>query len=86
MGSNFIAGLSPILRVSSGPWSRAEEEELTEIVTEMTVKQGKNMDNDVFWSVVSERMGNRRGRQQCRIKWYAARIGYVAQLKYTINS
>lgn len=43
---------------------------LTEIVTDMTVKQGKDMDNDVFWGIVSQRMGNKRGRQQCRIKWY----------------
>jgi hypothetical protein len=39
----------------------------------MTVKQGKDMDNDVFWSVVSQRMGGKRGRQQCRIKWYFLR-------------
>jgi len=34
------------------------------------VKQGKDMDNDVFWGIVSKRMGETRGRQQCRIKWY----------------
>lgn len=28
------------------------------------------MDNDIFWGAVSQRMGGRRGRQQCRIKWY----------------
>lgn len=54
----------------TGQWSKEEEEELTKIVTEMTVSQGKDFDNDVFWGVVSEKMGNRRGRQQCRIKWY----------------
>ncbi|KAI9574671.1 hypothetical protein HD554DRAFT_2010136 [Boletus coccyginus] len=53
----------------TGPWSKEEEEELTNIVTEMTVNQGKDFDNDVFWGIVSEKMGNRRGRQQCRIKW-----------------
>jgi Myb-like DNA-binding domain len=53
-----------------GHWTRQEEEELTEIVTAMTIKQGKDFDNDVFWGKVSEQMGNRRGRQQCRIKWY----------------
>ncbi|KAF8450523.1 hypothetical protein L210DRAFT_3520708 [Boletus edulis BED1] len=53
----------------TGPWSKEEEEELTKIVTEMTVNQGKDFDNDVFWGIVSEKMGNRRGRQQCRIKW-----------------
>lgn len=56
------------LRVT-GPWSKEEEEELTRIVTEMTIQQGKDLDNDVFWGIVSDRMGNRRGRQQCRIKW-----------------
>ncbi|KAI0940048.1 hypothetical protein AcV5_001259 [Taiwanofungus camphoratus] len=53
----------------SGPWTKEEEEELTRIVTEMTIEQGKDVDNDIFWGVVSQRMGGRRGRQQCRIKW-----------------
>ncbi|KIL00044.1 hypothetical protein PAXRUDRAFT_822063 [Paxillus rubicundulus Ve08.2h10] len=53
----------------TGPWSKEEEEELTRIVTEMTVNQGKDFDNDVFWGIVSDKMNNRRGRQQCRIKW-----------------
>ncbi|KAF7430794.1 RNA polymerase I enhancer binding protein [Pleurotus ostreatus] len=53
----------------TGGWSRDEEERLTQIVTEMTVQQGKNIDNDIFWGKVSERMGGTRGRQQCRIKW-----------------
>jgi len=52
-----------------GPWSTEEEELLTSIVADMTIRQGKNMDNDVFWGKVSELMGGRRGRQQCRIKW-----------------
>lgn len=53
----------------TGVWTKEEEEELTAIVTEMTIQQGKDFDNDVFWGKVSDRMGNRRGRQQCRIKW-----------------
>jgi len=53
----------------TGAWKKAEEEDLIRIVTEMTVHQGKDIDNDVFWGKVSERMGNTRGRQQCRIKW-----------------
>jgi Myb-like DNA-binding protein REB1 len=53
----------------AGQWKKEEEEELTRIVTEMTVQQGRDVDNDVFWGQVSQRMGNRRGRQQCRIKW-----------------
>jgi len=52
-----------------GPWTKEEEELLTRIVTDMTIKQGKDVDNDVFWGKVSELMGGRRGRQQCRIKW-----------------
>jgi Myb-like DNA-binding protein REB1 len=55
--------------ISTGPWSKEEEEQLTRIVTDMTIKQGKDIDNDVFWGKVSELMGGRRGRQQCRIKW-----------------
>ncbi|EJU06628.1 hypothetical protein DACRYDRAFT_44460 [Dacryopinax primogenitus] len=52
-----------------GPWTEEEEEDLTRIVRELTTDQGKNAENDIFWGVVSERMGNRRTRQQCRIKW-----------------
>ncbi|KAJ7590842.1 hypothetical protein C8J56DRAFT_783232 [Mycena floridula] len=52
-----------------GAWAKEEEEKLTKIVTEMTISQGRDMDNDVFWGVVSEKMGGTRGRQQCRIKW-----------------
>ncbi|KAH9999800.1 hypothetical protein BJV77DRAFT_939505 [Russula vinacea] len=54
---------------AAGPWTQDEETRLTQIVTDMTVKQGKDMDNDVFWSIVSQKMGGKRGRQQCRIKW-----------------
>ncbi|TEB35819.1 hypothetical protein FA13DRAFT_1387718 [Coprinellus micaceus] len=54
---------------STGAWSKEEEDELTRIVTDMTIKQGRDIDNDVFWSRVSQLMGGRRGRQQCRIKW-----------------
>ena len=43
----------------------------------MTVNQGKDIDNDVFWGKVSELMGGKRGRQQCRIKWYAYYISLV---------
>jgi len=53
----------------AGHWTKEEEEELTQIVTEMTVQKGRDLDDDVFWGKVSDRMGNRRGRQQCRIKW-----------------
>ncbi|THH28412.1 hypothetical protein EUX98_g5777 [Antrodiella citrinella] len=53
----------------TGHWTKEEEEQLTQIVTEMTVKQGKDIDNEIFWGVVSTKMGGTRGRQQCRIKW-----------------
>ncbi|KAJ7129498.1 hypothetical protein C8R44DRAFT_614346 [Mycena epipterygia] len=51
----------------AGVWSSAEEDELTRIVTEM--QKGKDLDNDVFWSKVTDLMGGSRSRQQCRIKW-----------------
>ena len=63
-------------------WSKEEEEELTRIVTEMTVEQGKDIDNDIFWGVVSQRMGGKRGRQQCRIKWYS--ISHVAMFVWLL--
>ncbi|KAF8626798.1 hypothetical protein AX17_006457 [Amanita inopinata Kibby_2008] len=53
----------------TGPWTKEEEQQLIRIVTKMTVEQGKDFDNDVFWGRVSEEMGGKRGRQQCRIKW-----------------
>ncbi|KAG6911243.1 hypothetical protein DXG01_003110 [Tephrocybe rancida] len=57
-----------------GTWSKEEEDKLTQIVTDMTVNQGKNLDGDVFWGRVSELMGGTRGRQQCRIKWTDALV------------
>jgi hypothetical protein len=39
------------------------------IVKEMMAKQGKDVDSDIFWGVVSQKMGGKRGRQQCRNKW-----------------
>ncbi len=68
--SNKVATFSRSRDSVKGMWSKEEEEELTRIVTEMTVDQGKDIDNDIFWGVVSQRMGGKRGRQQCRIKWY----------------
>ena len=41
-----------------GQWSKDEEDLLTQIVTEMTIAQGKDQDNDVFWGIVAQRMGN----------------------------
>ena len=64
-----LFAVAPNILVDVGTWSKEEEEELTRIVTEITVNQGKDMDNDIFWGVVSQRMGGKRGRQQCRIKW-----------------
>ena len=69
---------------SSGAWSKEEEEELTRIVTEMTVEQGKDIDNDIFWGVVSKRMGGKRGRQQCRIKW-SVPLPCCARLSNSLN-
>ncbi|KAJ7765049.1 hypothetical protein DFH07DRAFT_1015755 [Mycena maculata] len=51
----------------TGAWSPDEEEELTRIVIE--VQKGKDLDNEVFWGKVSDLMGGKRSRQQCRIKW-----------------
>ena len=39
----------------------------------MMAKQGKDVDSDIFWGVVSEKMGGKRGRQQCRNKWLVIR-------------
>jgi hypothetical protein len=58
-----------IRHFTAGQWTKEEEEQLIRIVTEMTVDKGGNLDDEVFWGKVSERMDNKRGRQQCRIKW-----------------
>jgi len=70
-GSLLLVSSSRVISIFwvIGPWTKEEEGELTQIVTDMTIKQGKDTDNDVFWGRVSELMGGRRGRQQCRIKW-----------------
>ena len=71
-------------RRRTGPWSKEEEEELTRIVTEMTVEQGRDIDSEVFWGIVSQRMGARRGRQQCRIKWCVVGIRHCLLQLLTI--
>ncbi|KAL0573974.1 RNA polymerase I enhancer binding protein [Marasmius crinis-equi] len=53
----------------TGKWSKEEEEKLIKIVEDMTVKRGGSLDDEVFWGNVSALMGNKRNRQQCRIKW-----------------
>lgn len=60
-----------------GKWAPEEEAELTRIVRAMTLDLGKTADSDVFWSEVSNKMDNRRTRQQCRIKWCARRASAV---------
>jgi hypothetical protein len=61
----FISRISSI----SGPWTKEEEDLLTGIVKSLTFDQGKDQTSEVPWSIVSERMGYRRSRHQCRIKW-----------------
>ncbi|KIJ57085.1 hypothetical protein M422DRAFT_149509 [Sphaerobolus stellatus SS14] len=52
----------------TGKWTKEEEDKLIRIVLEVTGEQG-NIDDGIFWGEVSKRMGEQRGRQQCRIKW-----------------
>ena len=57
---------------------------MTKIVTDMTIQQGKDIDNDVFWGKVSELMGGTRGRQQCRIKWFVFQfVGVMVLTQFT---
>jgi hypothetical protein len=62
-----------ILVCDPGQWSKEEEEELKQVVTELTHQRGQDVgatDTDVFWTQVSAKMGYKRSRQQCRGKWY----------------
>lgn len=60
---------SSLLRHWIGPWSKEEEEKLTKIVQAITAEMGSSPDQDVFWSIVSQKMDHKRSRQQCRTKW-----------------
>jgi hypothetical protein len=51
-----------------GAWSKEEEDELMAIIQEMQAR-GQKQDEEIFWGRVSQRMGGKRGKQQCRIKW-----------------
>ncbi len=66
----------------TGAWTEAEKEELIRVVQEVQEDQGKDMDDndDILWSIVSARMGRRRGRQQVRDKWLVLSIGYLSRL------
>ncbi|GJJ07103.1 hypothetical protein Clacol_001303 [Clathrus columnatus] len=52
-----------------GKWSLEEEEELTNIIKSFTIDKGKDLDSEVFWKAVSDKMEGRRSREQCRNKW-----------------
>ncbi|KAF9509854.1 hypothetical protein BS47DRAFT_1364955 [Hydnum rufescens UP504] len=54
---------------STGPWTKEEEDQLYKIVRSMTIDIGRNPDREIYWSVVCAKMGHKRSRQQCRIKW-----------------
>jgi hypothetical protein len=55
-----------------GHWSKEEEEELIRVVSEIKqAAENGDGDGDLFWGAVSKKMGGKRGRQQCRIKWQA---------------
>lgn len=56
---------------ASGRWTKAEEQELTEVINDLRIKHGKVSDVnwDIPWAEASVRMGGRRGRQQCSAKW-----------------
>lgn len=41
-----------IADTATGHWTKDEEDELTQIVTEMAIHQGRDFDNDVFWGKV----------------------------------
>ncbi|KAL7271396.1 RNA polymerase I enhancer binding protein [Rhizina undulata] len=76
-------------------WDAEEEEELKRVVGEMLERvrerrraEGKEEDNaqgddeEINWTVVSDQMGNRRSRIQCRYKWnkmkqQRARVGLM---------
>ncbi|KIY49371.1 hypothetical protein FISHEDRAFT_12500, partial [Fistulina hepatica ATCC 64428] len=51
----------------AGAWEPHEEEELIRIVAEM--QEGKDLDNDIFWTAISQKMNGTRTRTQCRAKW-----------------
>jgi hypothetical protein len=56
----------------AGKWTKEEEDDLIRIVTEMLAAPGRQPGDEIFWTRVSEKMSGRRGKQQCRDKWYDA--------------
>jgi hypothetical protein len=55
----------------SGHWTRAEEDELMQIMMDMSTKQDKELGDlsNISWQEVSRKMGFRHGRLQCSSKW-----------------
>ncbi|VDC04086.1 unnamed protein product [Peniophora sp. CBMAI 1063] len=54
---------------TSGQWTQEEEDNLTRIITEWKVENGKEDDEDIPWTLVAAKMKHGRGRTQCRMKW-----------------
>ena len=56
----------------TGPWTKEEEKALKEAIIqirEMLGNENGEDDNDSFWTAVAAKLGGRRSRAQCRIKW-----------------
>lgn len=63
----------------AGSWSDEEEQKLIEIVKSLTIDKGEtaNDTDTVLWSVVSQKMGYARTRNQCRDKWCVYELSFT---------
>lgn len=57
----------------AGKWSKEEEDQLKQVVGELSRQQGISIDKNHVWSKVSELMEGKRSRQQCAQKWFVTR-------------
>jgi Myb-like DNA-binding domain len=64
-----------------GRWSKAEEDKLREIVSEMRDAGVGN----AFWIEVSKKMGRTRSRQQCSEKWYIPLLFFLPNDTYRLD-
>jgi hypothetical protein len=70
VGFRFVSIYLNRINLSIGKWTKGEEDQLMEIVQDMKTTLGIEEGDEIFWGRVSEKMGGRRGKQQCRNKWY----------------
>ncbi|KAA1109625.1 RNA polymerase I enhancer binding protein, variant 2 [Puccinia graminis f. sp. tritici] len=64
---------------NQGKWSQEEEDLLVQLMAQSKsiYSDPKDLQSDGLWTWVSNQMGGRRSRTQCRVKWFATTSSFL---------